>query len=216
MLIGLAVVAAVGASADDRSEASGGATPGDASTELETPELSPSLDDGASGSGDQGVSDEEVIVIIPSFASASRSAPSVTGPGGESLTYGPELAIDGRNDTAWCNEGDGSGEYLRLDLPEAVTIVGVGIFPGYDKVDQTTGEDRFEENRKIVEVTYSFPSASPQSFSLNEPLRDLKVSVLDPPVEASFVQIEPTATSAPGQRDYTCISETSVFGYEGG
>ncbi|MEX0991493.1 MAG: discoidin domain-containing protein [Actinomycetota bacterium] len=156
------------------------------------------------------------IVGVPvtiSRAVASGSAPNVTGAGGETITYGPELAIDGRNDTAWCVPGPGLGEFITVKFNQPVSVTRIEILPGYDKIDGYTGQDRFEENRKITDVTYGLRGAVyGDHFSGN--LRRLNPLNLPEATSTKFIKIEPQATTEPTRPsgDYTCISEIAVEG----
>ncbi len=151
--------------------------------------------------------------VAVSRAAASGSAPNTTGAGGEPISYGPEQAIDGRNDTAWCVPGPGIGEFITVKFNQPVTVTRVEILPGYDKIDSYTGQDRFEENRKITDVTYSLRGAVyGDHFSGN--LRRLNPLNLPEATATKFIKIEPQATTEPSRPsgDYTCISEIAVEG----
>ena len=159
--------------------------------------------------------------LTPSTVQASGQAPDVPRSNGVVDSYGPEQAVDGVNATAWCVPGDGSGQYLELSFPTAVIVSEVGIIPGYDKIDPQTGADRFKENRKVITVRYSFSDSPPHEVTTSQDvplkaLRQLITSALPQPVITTFVRIEPIGTTLPSRpdRDYTCISEAVVIGFD--
>jgi hypothetical protein len=180
----------------------------------ETPTAAPS----PSSSPEPSVSPAPVV-LTPDSVSASGSAPTVTGAGGNINSYEPEQAVDGVNETAWCVPGDGAGQFLQLEFSTPVLVSQIGIVPGYDKIDPVSGVDRFAENRKIVTVRYAFSSGSAVDVSYSQDvtldqLRQLQVTAIPTPESTTFVRIEPVATTLPERqdRDYTCISEALVTG----
>jgi hypothetical protein len=159
--------------------------------------------------------------ITPSTVSASDQAPDVDRGNGVVDSYGPAEAVDRVNATAWCVPGDGSNQFLELSFPSEVIVSEIGIVPGYDKIDPESGADRFKENRKIITVRYSFSDAPPYevTYSQDVPLKALRrllLSALPSPVTTTYVRIEPVGTTLPSRpdRDYTCISEAVVVGFD--
>lgn len=155
----------------------------------------------------------ETSPIIPSSAKATGRAPTVSGPAGETISYGPELAADGFPVTAWCVPGDGTGQSLTLRFSQPLWVFKVGIIPGYDKVDPTTAEDRFYENRRISSVRFSLRGGATVTERPDVNARRMQKFSMTPTL-TEFVRIEPLKTTLPtrSDRDYTCISEATVIG----
>lgn len=147
---------------------------------------------------------------------SSAEAPSVERSGGQFDTYGAELAADGDPSTAWCVEGDGVGEFLEVAFGFPTAVTEVGIVPGYDKIDPETGDDRFYENRRILEAFFGFDEGQVlhHAWDDDERVRELQLLELPEPITTEYVRIEPAVTTEPSRpdRDYTCISEVVVLG----
>ncbi len=92
--------------------------------------------------------------------SASCQADPNHDAGGTPVTYEPQKAIDGRQDTAWRCDGDGVGQSLKISFQSEVTLTSIGIIPGYAKTDPHDGTDRYAQNRRISAVRYTFDDGS--------------------------------------------------------
>jgi hypothetical protein len=86
-----------------------------------------------------------VVGVSPSCQSAAS-----TDAAGLPVTYDAALLLDGRRDTAWRCDGDATGQTVRLTLSAPTDITEVGMIPGYDKIDATTGVDRWSQNRRVT------------------------------------------------------------------
>jgi hypothetical protein len=95
---------------------------------------------------------------------ASASASCTSDPSHDvskkSFSYEPEKAIDSSRDTAWRCDGDGVGQWLKIDFRGQVTLTSIGIVPGYAKTDPSDGTDRYAQNRRISAVEYTFDDGS--------------------------------------------------------
>jgi len=151
--------------------------------------------------------------ITPVAASGSSSAPDSVDDAGRPVAFGPLNAIDGVRDTAWRPiEGDGVGESLTLDLGATYAVTSVGLVPGYDKVDPTTGRSRFLQNRRIAAVRWVFDDDSSvvQQFADEPALQTTSVSAVTRTVR---IQIEATRAPASGDpRNFAPVSEVLVEG----
>jgi hypothetical protein len=109
---------------------------------------------------------------------------------GTFFTYGPEKTIDNLPDTAWRCDGDGVGQRLEIDFPGKVTLMSIGMVPGYAKIDPRDGTDRYAQNRRISAVSYTFDDGSTitQSFDTSVHYRHLQTIPL-PNVSTSHVTI---------------------------
>lgn len=151
-------------------------------------------------------------------ASAPVTAPSGTDVDGNPVTYDAGNMVDGNRQTAWRMPGDGSGQVITLDLPEAAALTRVGVVNGYAKA----GRDRqilnwYEGNRRLLQVRWTFDDGSSAVQDLEETMR-FQWLPLDGVVTRQ-VRLELLEVSAPGAgpegRDFTAISEVVLFGRAG-
>ena len=154
---------------------------------------------------------------------ASVEASSVNAPlpdaSGQMISYEPENAVDGKQDTAWRVDGDGNGQSITLDYAQPVTVSRVGVIPGYDKIDSSDGTDRFYQLRSVrrAEISFSDGSSIEANFE-----RDRAMQFFDVPnAKTTFVRITILDTYSPGDNpngttdpplDSTAISEIQVQG----
>jgi hypothetical protein len=149
----------------------------------------------------------------PGPVSATVLASSATGPAqngcGEATTYDATNVVDGDKATAWRTGGDGTGQSLQFSVAANTHLVQVGLIPGYDKIDDCSGADRFAQMRKVTGVKWTFADGSSvqQSFTPDRTMQMLDVNVV-----TTSVVVEITGTSAPNGLDYTPISEVSLIG----
>jgi hypothetical protein len=146
--------------------------------------------------------------LEPDRASASSQLPPST-ISGTRVSYGPGQAIDGSKETAWCTSGDGAGEHLILQFDVPVTVTKIGVLPGYAKIDPSTGEDRYTENRRIISAQFesTFDLLATRSFDVVS--RRIQFTRLNSPTEVSLVDVIPFETTDGVD---TCISEVVVIG----
>jgi hypothetical protein len=113
-------------------------------------------------------------------------------------------------ETAWRTPGNGRGASVTLIFDNPISVVRIGLIPGYAKTDPQTGADRFRQNRVIEAVEYRVPGLPnttklfrhlpiPQSVRLRVTTSRITVRILD--------------TSESGGLDYTAISEIYLYGY---
>jgi hypothetical protein len=154
-------------------------------------------------------------------ATAQLTAPaSATGhvdASGRAATYPPEAMVDTDPSTAWRMDGDGTGQKIIVSFPRVVTVTGLALDPGFDKVGKH--QDRWPENRRISSATFTADDGSAftigfdtdpklpasqrlQTFLLPKPLTTRTISV----------QIEATDPAARGIFDTTAISRLAVLG----
>jgi serine/threonine protein kinase len=141
---------------------------------------------------------------------ASDTAPSSADAAGNVVTYVPRNVIDGDVETAWRAPGDGRGESITLIFDNPITIVRVGLIPGYAKTDPQTGVDRFRQNRIIESVGYEVPGL-PRTTKTFRPLPIPQFVRLR--VTTSRLTVRILGTSGSGGLDYTAISEIYLYGY---
>jgi hypothetical protein len=149
----------------------------------------------------------------PGPVTATVQASSATGPAqngcGQTTTYDPANVLDGDKATAWRAAGDGTGQSLQFTLAANTHLVQVGLIPGYDKIDDCSGADRFAQMRKITGVKWTFADGTSvqQSFTPDRTMQMTNVDVVTP-----SVLLEITGTTGAGGLDYTPISEVSLIG----
>jgi hypothetical protein len=142
---------------------------------------------------------------------ATHTAPSSTDGSGNVVTYLPSNVIDGDVESAWRAPGNGRGERITLLFPGPVSIVRVGLIPGYAKFDATTGVNRFDQDRIVTEVRYLIPGLPPTVQHLKPQPYPQYVRLS---ATASRITIEIVGTTKPAAAnyDYTAISEIYVLG----
>ena len=150
----------------------------------------------------------------PGPVSATVQASSATGAAqngcGQTTTYDPANVVDGDKSTAWRTAGDGTGQSLQFTLGANTHLVQVGLIPGYDKIDDCTGADRFAQMRKVTGVKWTFADGTSvqQSFTPDRTMQTINVNVV-----TTSVVLEITGTTAANGLDYTPVSEVSLVGY---
>ena len=153
-------------------------------------------------------------VVIPILsAEASVVAPDGTDDAGNAVSYSAGNVADGVLETAWRAPGDATGQSIRLTFAGPVRVTAVGLVPGYAKVDPVSGVDRFAQNRRVLGVDWSGADGPPVHQDLADRAQ-MQVVPLDVVTDSLTLVI--TATSAPGERDFTAISEIQVMGVPGG
>lgn len=156
VLVGVAVVAAVVVLLTPRGEdpvsTEVAAVPTDPPSDAATASAAPS----AAAPGNETPATPTAPPVGPRVIPASEvtaSASSTLDPDGD-IRYDPEVTLDGDPATAWNDGVRGSpvGEWIewRFDTPTAVSSI--QVVNGYDKIDPTTGEDRFAQNARIADA----------------------------------------------------------------
>lgn len=158
--------------------------------------------------GDPFVGQPEQIVPITAV-SVTSSAPDSQDESGTVTTFGAVNLLDANPATAWRTEGDASGQLITVTFPAPIKVTAVGLLPGYAKVDPVSGADRFTENRRIVAVRWTAADGShlDQTFAETPEMQWLSGSVVTSTLTVQILQ-----TSAPGDRDFTAISDLEVRG----
>jgi len=182
---------------------------------LSPPEANSQPTDEAAVATQTGDAEPELRVLTPSGVSASRTAAAGIDSQNNPVTYEPENAIDGQNDTTWRVDGDGVGDWLELDFDAEVSVSKVGIIPGYDKIDAADGTDRFAQNRVVKKARLEFSDGSSVSAEFAQQ-RDMQFVELPKPIRTHSIRIVIEETypppPAPDGRDFTPISEVQVQG----
>jgi hypothetical protein len=129
---------------------------------------------------------------------------------GAQVTYEPQLAVDGKTDSAWRCPGDGVGEILVVDLGESIRVAQLGMVPGYAKTDAVDGTDRYAENRRLTAVRWRFDDGTTidQQLDPDAELRDMQ-TIRIPVVTSQRVAME-IVSSSDADRDTVAVSELRI------
>jgi hypothetical protein len=147
--------------------------------------------------------------LSPSGVEASATAPPGTDAHGATVTYVATNLIDGDPSTAWRVPGSGQGVVLTVRFAKPVVVTRIGLIPGYAKVDPVDGTNRFFQNRRVHRVRYGAVGISREASFVDQPELQT-VDVQSKP--STEVTVEILESTAPGDRDFTAISEIEVSG----
>jgi serine/threonine-protein kinase len=154
-------------------------------------------------------------ILSPYRATASDQTGNSVDSEGNTTTFDPENTLDGRLETAWRVPGNGRGEWLEITFRDSVFVNGVGIVPGYDKIDPYDGVDRFYQNYVVKTVILEFSDGTRRECSF-EHRRDMKFCNVGG-IRTTYVRIVITDTyppSSPDPRETTPISEVQIIGWD--
>src|SRR5205807_813997 len=81
-------------------------------------------------------------------------------------TYGPRLAFDGDEATAWVPSGSGPGEWVEVFFQSPTMLTSVSIYGGY-------GVDfgRYSTNNRVRELRVIFPNGGVRMFTLADKMQ---------------------------------------------
>ena len=149
---------------------------------------------------------------------ASCQAPPSVDDSNVSVTYEPRRTVDGDPGTAWRCVGDATGQSLTFRLVNVGAdgiVRRVALIPGYAKRDGATGRDRFVENRRVTQVQWD--CLSNPSTSVGSALQSLRDERSLQAIDVDFrgcsaLRLTVRGVTAPGDRNYTAISEVEATG----
>lgn len=154
-----------------------------------------------------------VARITPLWVSASDYAPNSRDAQGNTTTFTPDNAVDGRFDTAWRVAGDGVNQWLLLEFAGPVEVREVLILPGYAKIDPVDGTNRFWQNRRVRRVRLEFRSGERIEALLDDQAMLQPIRVNNVVTDAiRIVILESLPPAVDDGRDFTPISEVEVIG----
>ncbi len=151
-----------------------------------------------------------LVPLPPDAVAASGYAEDSLDASGEVVTFVPADAVDGDVGTAWRVPGDGVGDHLVLSWYEPVVVNKITVVPGYAKVDEVDGTDRFYQNRRVVQAALIFDDDYAQTVTFADTRDPQWVDV--PAVTTSELTVRILSTTEPGERDFAAISEILVEG----
>lgn len=153
--------------------------------------------------------------VVPALVEASCTARGSTDSQGNPISFRPENTIDGDLTTTWRCEGDAAGQTINYALAVPANVARVGMVPGYSKIDEFNGDDRFIENRRVTSaVWHCLDVAGVEVATATQTLADApEMQLLDVAgfVACQVVRLEVTGATPPGRRDFTAISEVNVI-----
>jgi hypothetical protein len=150
------------------------------------------------------------------------------------VTYEPELAVDGKPDTAWKvaledddvtyqNSADdqpdvarqvsfkeGKEPWILLEYDKPITVNRVGIIPGYNKVDYTDGTDRFYQMYTVRKARIEFSNGYSTDVDFEQDPEMKYVEV--PNTETTFVRVEILDTYSPRQKSPGGVPYDELWG----
>jgi hypothetical protein len=141
---------------------------------------------------------------------ASTTAADAVDAAGNTVSFAPQNVADADPATAWRTPGAGKGESLTFTFSQPVHLVSIGVIPGYAKVDRTSGENRFTENRRVQEARFEFDNGIVNDFSFLD-LADVQSNLVS--VETTTVKVTILDSTGKTKRDFTAISEIEFHGW---
>jgi hypothetical protein len=152
---------------------------------------------------------EEILLLPPATVDASGAALDSTDAAGNTVTFDAFNAVDGDPTTAWRVPGDGVNDHLVLTFDRPVHVAGIGMIPGYAKIDPVDGADRFAQNRRVSSAQFEFSDGQLLDVDFTDQPQLQTVTV---GVETTQLTMWITA-STPAPRDFTAVSELEVYGW---
>jgi hypothetical protein len=155
--------------------------------------------------------DLDLLAEGPTVSADTSAEPSVDD-SGTVTTFEPANLIDGKPGTAWRMDGDGTGSRITLTWDREVTISAVGLINGYAKRDPRSGQDRYPQQRRILQVTWSVGGAPAVAQELTDDTTAPQSLALPEPLVGTTLELSIDEVTEPGDRDYTAISEVLAIG----
>jgi len=153
---------------------------------------------------------------IVAVVEATCTAPDSTDSRGNRITFNPLLTVDGVPDTAWRCPGDSIHEALLYTLARPSDISAVAAIPGYAGADPFNGSDRFDQNRRVLKARWAcFDATGKETASVEQTFtneRRMQGTTVTNFKQCAKVVFEVLDSSAPGNRDYTAVSEIGIYG----
>lgn len=155
------------------------------------------------------------ITYLVNVSATSYSPPSndaCTPP--HKTTFVPQNIIDGKLDTAWRVNGNGSNSLLQFVFRTPVVIKEIRVVPGYAKKDPCIPTLDWCYRNHIPKTVRINASTYSGVFKLTKVCKWQVIHI--PDIETSEVSITIIDIYPGSDRNYTPISEIKFFGYERG
>lgn len=147
--------------------------------------------------------------VTPVETSASCQADDSAEASGAAITFSPGNVLDGNLSTAWrCAAA--TGQTITFNLGTSTRLTSVGLVGGYVKVDPTTGVDRFEQNRRVRQVSWVFDGGVTvtQDLADSRDLQSIAVDVNTSTVTLQILDTYPAGGEAP--RDFIPVADVQL------
>lgn len=148
---------------------------------------------------------------VSSVSASAVAAPSKDA-GGAAVTFDADNLVDGDVGTAWRVDGRGVGTMLTFNFDPPVQVATMHVLPGYAKVDPLDGSDRWAQNGRVTSVRLTASDGRSDVVALNDAPN---WSMLTLGSTVNWVRME-IVGSAPGQRNFTAMSEVVFVGTTAG
>jgi hypothetical protein len=199
-------------------QSAGASAPSATSTTEATDEASPpAAGEPVVGTAEPGLPSDESDIAADAKVTAPPSARGHVDEHGRPATYPAEAMLDTDPATAWRMSGDGTGRTITLSFGRLVTVTGLALDPGFDKV--SANQDRWPQNRRISAATFTMDdgSAFTVGFATDPDLprsQRLQTFMLPSPVTTNTIKlhIDATEPARRGTFDTTAISRLAVLG----
>ena len=161
------------------------------------------------------ISQADIVLLRPDQVAASAEASSSTDSAGVVTTFVAQNTLDGQLETAWRVPGDGENQFLLYQFAAPVVLREIRLVPGYAKIDQKNGTNRFTQNRRVRSVRFEFSQGEPVEATFSEEPTLQPVALDDRTTTfVRIVLVETTSEGAVDGRDFTPISEVEIYGVQ--
>jgi len=149
-----------------------------------------------------------VVIDVPA------QAPDGVDASGTPTSYDARNLIDGRQDTCWRMQGDGTGAGIMVTFGRPTAVAEAGLVNGYAKTDPVSGADRYAQERRILKVTWTFSDGRQVDQTLEDGTPQPQSVSVGSGQPVSWVYLRIDVVTGPGdpQFDYTAISELRLAG----
>jgi hypothetical protein len=150
--------------------------------------------------------------VQPGQTSASCQAESSQDAAGTPVDFGPGNVLDRNPATAWrCAAG--TAQTITFEFEAPTRLVSVGLVNGYVKVDVITGVDRYVQNHRIRQATWTFDDGTVVTQDFADDTRTMQTMPVD--VTTRSVTLAIVSTYAPGgeaPRDMVPVADVQFLG----
>lgn len=123
-------------------------------------------------------------------------------------SYEPKLVTDWKRDTAWVEgkDGDGTGEWIKLEKNSPVKISGIGITNGYVKSEKV-----YKANNRVKTIKVEFSNGESITKGLKDGFGMNNLIEFDKPIETKYIKLTILEVYKGSKYTDTCISEIHAF-----
>ena len=120
---------------------------------------------------------------------------------GDPRSFAPQLAFDGKVNTAWCAPTNGTGEWIMARFKAPTILKGMSILGGYG-----IGPLQYQANNRVQTLRVSFSSGTDVTFQLED---KMQFQHFDFPraIQTQWVKLEILRVYRGSKFDHTPISE---------